>query len=601
MITYVVRTEYQIGGNAESRASGISSAFGSIASAAGKAGAAFDGLVAKAAQLGMVAASLGAAGGIAAIKTGLVDVNASAESAQIGFANLFNTLGATNSFEAGLGAAAQLMKGIRSDAAVLPGEFQEFVGVAQTLTPALLNAGAGLKEIRKMTSLVAVAGAGMSNLGGGLGQASREVSELLMGRAGTHNTFGMNLGIGTHTMIGSKKFNEATMAERMAYVQEKLAKGHESLNAYARSWAGVTSTFSDGVKMLLGRATQPLFERVKDQLFRINELMGGQGFESAADRVGLALAHAFDWAVEATKKIGAHWQEIRATIETVGHALARAYHMIEPLIQKLAEHPGTALGMALGARVGMGAVSVLPQIVSGLEALGAAAGPAAVGLLAIAGAADLLVKDKSDAKDKPEEWMIDTAHRWADETKKIYGKLWSDVKEAGRNLWTALEPLAEGLGLLLIGAVNGVGLALDALVNTINWAANAISWVGRKTGALSTEDGEGWLDKVTRADSKLFGNTAKALGDIASDAANMAAWNAQKATADKQYELDAASLLKKVDASRGAGKANVNVTVQNTILDQADPERLAMSISHSIVRLAKNPQTALGFPTFQHA
>ncbi len=34
---------------------------------------------------------------------------------------------------------------------------------------------------------------------------------------------------------------------------------------------------------------------------------------------------------------------------------------------------------------------------------------------------------------------------------------------------------------------------------------------------------------------------------------------------------------------------------------EEDPERLAMSISHSIVRLAKNPQTALGFPTFQHA
>ena len=70
---------------------------------------------------------------------------------------------------------------------------------------------------------------------------------------------------------------------------------------------------------------------------------------------------------------------------------------------------------------------------------------------------------------------------------------------------------------------------------------------------------------------------------------------------DPKAAKDAAALLKKVAASHGAGKTNVNVTVQNTILDQSDPERLAMAISHTIVRLAKSPQTALGFPTFQHA
>lgn len=597
-IEYVVRTRYEIAGNPEGRASGIASAFGGIASAAGKAGDAFDGLVTKAVQFAAVGASLAAAGGLAAIKTGLVDINARLEDTEIGFATIFNMMGASSSFQGGLESAKSLMSDIRKDAAALPGEFADFTAMAQTITAPLLNAGKGIEDIRNLTRDTVVATASLLGTDKArMEQGAREMAQLLEGHAGGHNALGTRLGITTSTMVGSKAFNKATAEERYDFITKKLEKAKESMGAFQNSWSGLTSTMIDGVKMLLGRATMPLFERIKTEVGRINKLLDKPEAGAFADRVGNALVVAFNWLVAKTEWIAKHWDAIAEVVRELADGLVKAFEKIAPIATKIGhavggafiDNPMGAVESMVAARAGLYAVQNAPAAMGAMGGGAAGAGLAGGVVVALIGAFDLLTTSANEAGTASQQLMVEGAHAMWAQTMDVLGHLWKDLADMGRNLWEAVQPVADALGVVLLAAIEGVVVAFDGLVMLVGGLAQAItnavvtikSWLGGPTTSVNSLAPPP-TDKHMAEPPTLYGTGA---GNVLED---------------PKVAKDAAALIKKVAASHGAGKTNVTVNVQNTILDQADPERLAMSISHSIVRLAKNPQTALGFPTFQH-
>lgn len=602
-ITYVVRTEYQIDDRASAGVGRLSSAFGGLSSVASSAASAFDAVAGKMVQMGALGASLAAAGGLAAVKMGLTDVNAKAEDLQIGLASVFHGLGATNSFEDALMVGAKLMGQIREDAAALPGETADFVAVAQTMSAPLLQAGADLATIRSMTRDTVVVGAQLFASQGkaGIEKASREMAQLLQGHAGGHNDLGMSIGINANTMIGSKKFSAASETERLAFLTEKLSKFKDALPSMRNSWSGLTSTMVDGVKQLLGQATMPLFTAIKRDLATVNDWLAQGGGTMVADRVGHALAETYKWLRKETLWIAEHWTQIAASVSKMGESLRRTFDHVRPIVDKIGtyvakglEDPGRLLEGALAARAGLAVASNAPGLMSGAEGLagGMAGGVGLLGAaaLAAAGVVDIWSTNLNDASSGTQQVMLELGQGLTKSIGEMGEGLVKDFKDLGINAWEAIKPLADALGVVLLGAVEGAIVALRGFTKAAAFGFELLtaSFVTVKkffggeidVEALKAEP----LDKHMATPPTLFGTKG---GGALLD--------------DPKTAKDAAALMKKVAASHGAGKTNVTVNVQNTILDQADPERLAMSISHTIVRLAKSPQTALGFPTFQHA
>lgn len=517
----------------------MTAGLGAVAGAADLAIGVFDRLAALSMQVAGGVALGAVAGGVAALKTGIVDVNAKLEDMKLGFGTLFSAVG-NESFTSGLGLADELIEGIRKDAKALPGEFQDFVGMAQTLSAPLLNAGHGVQSIRDMTRQTVVAAAA---LGIRYDQAGREMAMLVEGHAGGHNVLGTRLGITANTQVKGKTWNDASSDERMKFLSAMLSKADAALGDYSRSWAGMTSTLSDSWKQFLGVATGPLFDRMKRSLGGVLEYLDKhQGkVDELAHRIGDGLVGAWDWletrAVGVFTYLTTHWDGIRGKVVQFGAELRDAFEKAWPVIERIGvfledklEHPGRALKEAIAARVALETAKQAPTIAGwfsgggggaaglagsgGLSGAGGAllgaAGPLAGGLAMLYGAVDVLTQ-------KPEVRGTQTTQAYGAENRavddrfnnelitytetlytltggiaKIAQELWNDktmgvmanFRAAGENLystfqslWNVVHPLIDLLGLGLIGAIDLVSISLRLLTYPIKLLGEAIDWV----------------------------------------------------------------------------------------------------------------------------
>lgn len=596
-VTYVVRTKYET--DTSQAAAGIDKLSRKASGLGGALEAAkgmIDGLAAKAAALGTALAGAGAIGAALAIKTGLVDVNAQIEDAQIGFATMFRMLGATDSFDQGLGIAKGLLADIRKDAQDLPGEFQDFVGMAQTLTAPLLNAGKGLKEIRDLTRQTAVAGAAMQIP---FDQAAREMAELIEGRAGTHNKLGMRMGITAHTTVaGGAEFNQASTEQRLALLGKLLSKNDEALIAYQKSWKGLTSTAVDSLKQLLGRATSPLFERVKQELVKLNSALGSTKLEALADRVGVLLVKGFDFAMRGVDWIERHWPAIVESAKDFGARLYEAFEKIRPIVEKIAsviaEHPGGVVQGLMGARIGLGvATSGVGDALAGVGAAGGAA--LAVAAVGAVGALDLITAKAGELPPALDAMSQKSQEYWED-VKSNWKGVWEDIKGIGKDLLDVFRPLADVIGFDLLVVLRGLGSAVKVLSGVLKkftgWIRDQLAKVGLAAG---DEDTEGDENMNMPPDREAFLMKQR-----------MAKINAAKPQFGPPgpppgYQKDIAdALVKAATKLPGMGKTNVTVNAPLTVLSDADPERLAKKVATHISDELRNAKTSHSLAAFRH-
>ena len=622
---YVVETVYRVDDRQAVRAVGSTARAVEMGTAAlesfgGMASGALASIESFAAGTIMGLGAAGVAGAVMGVKTGLVDVNAKLEDVSIGFATIFNMMGATSSFENGLTAAKGLMSEIRDDAAALPGEFGDFVQMAQTLAAPLIQAGKGLEDIRQLTRKTVVAAAAM---GVEYQQASREMAMLLEGHAGGHNVLGMRLGITHSTQVNGKDFNKASEAERFDFISKALKKADDSLPAFQKSWAGLTSTMTDDAKRLLGAATLPLFEQIKGNLQHVNDFLESPRAMMWAERVGEGLGEAFDYMTGRVEWIGAHWAEISTDAKAWATAIYSAFERIEPIIVRIAKfigkelqnpekalHDYVALKISLAAMSNAGGIvrtgTSLAEMFGGSGAAAGAGGeagaaaaaggamastPAAIALVALAGAVDVTTRS-AEGLTPVLGSMIEMGNWYWQGIKDHWASAGEGLMQGFKDLWEAVRPLIDALGTGLLIVVDALAVALDGLVQIFAGLASAIRWVTDKIG-------------LSRAESYVAPNSPVEL-DLGTSVV-MPRTHATDYDPDSsgispeqqaKFDMEAMKILAKSKALGGSGKTTVNVNAPLTLLSDADPERLAIKVASHIGDKIRNPTRDYSFTSY---
>jgi hypothetical protein len=500
-VTYKVEVELSTKGNLaqklggfHSQAGSLDAAFAKVGGAVSSMGSALDGAVDRAASLAGTLATLGGVAVGAALAYGVANLNNELERTQIALAAIFRANELSTSIEAGLGLAGETMTQMRRDAAALPGEFRDLVGIFKTVSVPGFQAGASIDELRKLSATAMAVSAVM---GLPMEQTARELAMLLEGRAGAHNVLGMRLG----GLGGDKaeKFNKMSAPEHMTEVTRLLDKFAPALGAYAKSYDGIVSTLKDSGKKLLGDFTQPLFERVKATAQRANDWFDRWG--DTASRIasvwGEKLGIESDAGVE---KIRIWYPAIATFTSNLATGIASAFDRIHPILLKMEEvgykflsDPKSIgkiagmLEMVAAAKIGipilsgaMGAAGAASKFAAPMaEAAGAAgaAGPigfaVVVGVLETLAVAAVAAGGAISALLDPLSMMHETAvGYWRDIMQSV-----NELEPNTKGLGSELKLTAEIIGTQMLGVLAAASGALSSFVGYIQSVADTASYL----------------------------------------------------------------------------------------------------------------------------
>lgn len=616
---YVVRVQYRVDdgasgpiqqiGEKSKKAAESGSKMGSVFSGvADRISGAFDAVVSKVAMGATAAAAAAAIAGAKMIKTG-ISVNAQLEDSSMAFASMFNMFGVTSSFEAGLSPAKKLIEGIRKDAADLPGEFQDFVSMAQNITPSMMRLGKSVADVRSNVSLLAVTAASVGLKGkAGFEQAANEYAELLSGRAGTHNKLGVRLGIDTHTKVGGLEFNKADAQKRYDFLQEMLKRGGAGKEAFGRSWGGMTSTLSDNFKSSMGRVTAPLMDRMKETMGRFLGLSDAHAKDIGAieNIVASKLVSAYDWLEKKTISMVKHWRDIASVAQATGHTIGKIYDKVAPIVggaaKAIYENPSDTLTALVGARAGMSAMSY--AVPAATTAGGALAGAATAGAGVAVSLA--LIDNVGGSVSR----FADILRSWGSTFMTIFdglfgkGTLFRDILggigavlifindvallpfklqldlvgailKGINSLWQALKDELFGVD----GALRSVGDAFTTAWNAITSFVSAVRNIAMPDG----NEGPGksliewrdlFLERQLFAPARDYKNAMNYGMPIA-----MALMGAASSGGQSQSEKSLDELKSTMKGMAGSGKTNVTVNAPLTVLSDADPDRIAKGVA----------------------
>jgi hypothetical protein len=394
---YIVEIDLRTTGNLPQTVSGAAGKFDTLAAAASRAYGAVNSLSAgalggftrsvewAAGKVWDVGKAFGAAGigaGIAAATYGVLTLNRELETTKVSLGAVLGASGFTSSVNSGLQMGGDLIKQMREDAKKLPGEFQDLLMIFQTAAVPAFRSGLDPQQWEKLSSKVMATSKAVSLP---MDQAAREFAQLLEGRSGAHNVFGMRL-LGLSGDV-AQQFNKMKPEERLAKLTTELDKYGKYIDAFGESFDAQSSTAIDNGKEFIRLATEPLFDEAKKTLKDIN-----RWFETNKDEIsvwatnfGLRLAHAWEWG---RKKAEEWWPLIREFAGTAWDRLRKFWDEIQPQVQAfakwmkegLADPNGTIDKLILlgklyaGAKVAQGGLGLL-------GGLGSSAG-AAIPLLA---------------------------------------------------------------------------------------------------------------------------------------------------------------------------------------------------------------------------
>lgn len=582
---------------------------------------AFDSVVSGAAKGSVALAGMAAVATAGAIKTG-ISVNAAVEDSTISFASIFRMFDVTKNFDEGLAPAKDLIAGIRKDAAALPGEFQDFVDMSQTIMPAMLGMGKSVADVRTNVSQLAAAAASVGLKGKqGFAQAAREYAELLEGRAGTHNLLGLKMGITAHSKVGGVDFNKTSGAARYDFVQESLKKAGEALPAFEKSWSGLTSTLADNFKAFLGRATAPLMDRMKVSIDRFSKFFESRSGD-AADRVADALVAAYDWAERKTLRIASHWSEIKSAGQSLERSFEKVYGYVSPLVDKIGglaskafANPGAALGDALALRAGVGILGGAAP-----EAMAASGGAVAAGAGVAAAAVGVA--------------LIDDVGGSVNRTGTILNGWWTGLLglfDSAASKGAFLRDALGGIGAVILWGMDVAFTPFRILIGGATLALQGLNavWDKLKEGASEVYN-EMWgvkeiVDTVSGAIGGFTSNLSylwKQLKGMISDNTNYGANTFTTAKEQADFQIDAsrkaagvfenfgflnyggggsknlAELKGSMKAAGGKGATNINVNAPITVLAESDPDRLVAKVGTHLERVLRAPTRSIAARSF---
>ncbi len=434
------------------------SAIGSAAAGIERLGDAAIGAVASAGRWAAAGAAAGAAYG--------VHLNSELEKSKLSLGAIFTAQGITDGMGNGLKMASATIKEMRKDAAMLPGEFSDLLSFFKLGATPAFNIGASTKDLEKLSAnaMAAAAATGVQ-----MDQAAREFAQLLQGRAGAHNVFGSMLG------LRAENFNHLSGGERLKAIQEALGKYQGSIAEYGKSFDALSSTMRDNAKETLRRATAPIFTRIKEQLSTANTWFDSNQEKVGrfADRVGESLQHGFD---VGRQKIAEWWPAIQTFAANARAEFEKIWATVGPLLAKLESFAKQGLAdpklfsriegagrLYAGAKLGTMAAPAFSGASGLLGELGVAAGPAAIGLAAVAVSAEGAFNVLTDSSN---EWH-NTATKLAKETAGHMG----GAADQWAKIGVSAQKVADIMGVGLLYGIEQVSATLESL----GWAANQAS------------------------------------------------------------------------------------------------------------------------------
>lgn len=368
----------------------------------GKFSSAVDGVVGKLARIGSLGMFAAGTAAVGALSYGVMNLNAQAEGAAISLGAIFNANGMASGVPAGIRMAGDTIAKMRVDAQKLPGEFEDLQNIFTMGATSAFRAGLSPDKWREMSANAMATG---SIFQMPLDQVAREMTQLMEGHAGSHNVFGAKLGF---TGDRAKGLNAMDEGARAAAVGKEMMKFSGSLDAFAHSWSGLSSTFIDNVKTFARTATGPLFGSLEDTLEKINKWWGDNQdqINRFAMTLGGGIRDAFEWG----KKKVVEWYPIVENFVEVAYNRFKDFWVgIEPYVTSFAKSFKDALadpngtldklktilelyaamkigGAALGVGSALGGMaSGAGGILSGVLKFGGAGGAAASAAAADAG------------------------------------------------------------------------------------------------------------------------------------------------------------------------------------------------------------------------
>ena len=549
-------------------------------------GSAFTGAVEKVGAMALGVGMLAGAAGFGAVVHGVVELNNKLESTQISLAAIFGANGISSSFAQGMEMAGDTMKKIRQDAKALPGETEDLIGIFKNISIPAFQAGATTDTVEKMSAkfmaFAAVSGVPME-------VAAREAAMLMEGRAGAHNMLGLRLaGLGGDK---AEAFNKSTGAERLAFLSKALDGYSASIEYYSHSFDGLSSTFKDNAKNFLRMATEPLFDRIKATLEKVNGWFDANAGKVSdwALHIGDKLADAFDWGMT---KIEEWWPAIQKFAQDAYGALSKLWTEFGPTISEAANALKGALsdGSALakiesilkmyaavkGGTAIAGVASSGARLAGGLGgadeagAMGALASP--VGLAIGAGVAveALLLAGAMHA-------AADSTSEYHEASKKAFSDL--DV-ETGK--------LKDTVSVNLIPAMDALGTAM------VMWYANMASMYNDAISMFRERHHRG-------GDGGLApDNFDQESRDAIRGSRGMQAPSAMVGmSAGAVVDPTATNVMKGVIAGLGKGAGGMNIQkVEIVVSSNQDPGRIAELVVSQIQTLNRHPKIAGRTPNF---
>lgn len=573
---YRVRTVYETETAGAER--GITSLGGVASSVAGMMTGAFDRVVSTLTH--PLTAALAGGGiigaGIAALRTGLTQLNAGAEEAQIAIAGMMNAGGAVDTFEGSLQVSDRIIQQMRVHARELPGEFQDLMNVFQG---GLMGGLAAQRTSEQIEHLSAQFMAVSQTFHVESQAAGRELAMMLEGRAGSHVVMWSRMS----ALIGKSatEFNAMTNAQRFDAISRALRGFDPAIERYGHSWSAVTSTAHDHLTDMLRVGTAPLFDKAKEALGRLNEYF--EHNEASIMRtvrlVGERLANAFTRVSDIVERL---FGRVRGLVDTVRNLnLSNVMGTVgNSLLSGGLMRAG--LGAIAGGSLGLGAGVLLPM------ATAVASGDVNTGKI---------LRDLRDA------------------AMPLVGAL--------KEFWDAIKPLVSLVGQVLITALTNLIQELTSVITGImrfaTTIANAVGSIARLFGASTGVAPEGMSD--TEADARgLSRDSSSVWGSIRSQ---MATGNLYRELQNRGDELGAGIILNgmqlsennlsdnipsafrnlahgvntgrnpehrvRTPAQHPSGHMTVHVRIEQTINDASDPDRVLVQTRRAIQQSLQHP------------